>query len=117
MRRWLGVVPGHRCPGVLVDSRAMASCAVFNIPGGPSSSGKPCPRFTAPILAASSDISAKTVVAYGRSRDTVMVLQRRALGLALANGTPRREIGWNLGLALRRKGPTPPNQQVDRRLC
>ena len=59
--------------GYWLTPSAMASCAAFSIAGGPSSSGNPCPRLTAPMRAASADISANTVVAYGRSRDTVMV--------------------------------------------
>lgn len=54
---------------------AMASWAACSIFGGPSSSGKPCPRLTAPIRVASADISANTVVAYGRSRDTVVAVE------------------------------------------
>jgi hypothetical protein len=48
---------------VLVDASAMAFSAVLSIAGGPSSSGNPWPRFTAPIRAASADISAKIVTA------------------------------------------------------
>ncbi|PQM49018.1 hypothetical protein C1Y40_00750 [Mycobacterium talmoniae] len=49
--------------GYWLTPSAMASWAARSMAGGPSSSGKPCPRFTAPIRAASADISANTVVA------------------------------------------------------
>src|SRR3954463_7168503 len=39
-----------------------AVTAAASISGGPSVSGKPWPRFTAPVRTASADISAKTVV-------------------------------------------------------
>src|SRR5581483_4673579 len=52
--------------------------AASSIAGGPSSSGKPWPRFTAPIRAASADISAKTVVANGCNLRTVMDTSCRA---------------------------------------
>src|SRR5271156_2932593 len=64
--------------GYWLTPSAMASWASLSIAGGPSSSGKPWPRFTAPTRAASADISANTVVAYGRSRDTVMDVEGRA---------------------------------------
>src|ERR1700757_1623377 len=66
-------IPG----GYWLAPSAMASCAAFSNAGGPSSSGNPWPRFTAPIRAARADISANTVVVYGRSRDTVMVVEPR----------------------------------------
>ena len=56
-----GAMP--RPGGYWLTPSAMAFSAVFSIAGGPSSSGKPCPRFTAPIRAANADISANTVVA------------------------------------------------------
>ena len=40
----------------------MAAAAAAAISAGPSVSGKPWPRFTAPAAAASADISAKIVV-------------------------------------------------------
>src|SRR5215213_8571873 len=40
----------------------MAATAASSTSWGPSVSGKPCPRFTAPVAAASADISAKMVV-------------------------------------------------------
>src|SRR5271166_1650630 len=77
----------------------MASCAASSNAGGPSSSGKPCPRFTAPMRAASADTSANTVVAYGRSRDTVMVHELRRATMRAACG-PR----WGATIGLR-SGP------------
>src|SRR4051812_23318440 len=47
-----------------------AVTAAASISGGPSVSGKPWPRFTAPVRTASADISAKTVVPNGRMRWT-----------------------------------------------
>jgi hypothetical protein len=47
-----------------------AATAASSISGGPSVSGKPCPRFTAPVRTASADISAKMVVPNGRIRST-----------------------------------------------
>src|SRR5687768_6744636 len=47
-----------------------ASTAAASISGGPSVSGKPCPRLTAPVRTARADISAKIVVPNGRIRCT-----------------------------------------------
>src|SRR5688572_15907325 len=47
-----------------------ASAAAASISGGPSVSGKPCPRLTEPVRAASADISEKMVVPNGRMRPT-----------------------------------------------
>jgi hypothetical protein len=41
----------------------MAFSATLSIAGGPSSSGNPWPRLTAPMRAASADVSAKIVTA------------------------------------------------------
>src|SRR3954471_994676 len=46
----------------------MAATAASATSGGPSVSGKPCPRLTAPVSSASADISAKTVVPSPSSR-------------------------------------------------
>ena len=47
-----------------------ASAAAASISAGPSVSGKPWPRLTAPVRTASADISAKMVVPNGRIRCT-----------------------------------------------
>src|SRR3954453_14978513 len=57
--------------------------------GGPSVSGKHCPRLIAPVRRASADISAKIVDVYGRIRSTTM-------GRTLAGREPeaeRTEVG------------------------
>ena len=54
------------------EPSAMARRAASNMAAGPSSSGNPWPRLTAPRRAASADISAKMVVWKGRSRATVI---------------------------------------------
>src|SRR6185312_4241878 len=117
-------IPG----GYWLMPSAMASWAAFSMAGGPSSSGKPWPRFTAETRAASADISANTVVAYGRSRETVMVVElrpdddarrvgRRACGRPRTRG---RMCGWTHARA--ESGAVPltianlPNQQVGRAL-
>src|ERR1700761_3122613 len=89
-------IPG----GYWLIPSAIAAWAAFNMAGGPSSSGNPWPRFTAPTRAASADISANTVVAYGRSRDTVMGVQGRACVGSRAvqhsqpTGWPGILLGW-----------------------
>ena len=47
-----------------------ASAATSSIDAGPSVSGNPCPRLTAPVRTASADISVKMVVPNGRIRAT-----------------------------------------------
>src|SRR4051794_32047332 len=49
---------------------SMASLAAASIPAGPSVSGKPWPRFTAPVRTASAVISAKIVEVNGRNLGT-----------------------------------------------
>ena len=56
-----GAMP--RPGGYWLTPSAIAFSATLSIEGGPSSSGKPWPRFTAPMRAASADISAKIVTA------------------------------------------------------
>ena len=56
--------------GYWLTPDAIASCAAASIDGGPSVSGKPCPRFTAPVRAASAVISAKIVEVNGSRRGT-----------------------------------------------
>src|SRR5690349_11972000 len=51
----------------------MFAAASARSDGGPSVSGKPCPRLIAPVRSASADISAKIVDVYGRIRSTTMV--------------------------------------------
>jgi len=46
----------------------IARAAAAAISGGPSLSGKPCPRLTDPVVVASADISAKIVVPIPASR-------------------------------------------------
>ncbi len=46
----------------------MAATAISRSSSGPSVSGKPCPRLTAPVSVASSDMVAKMVVVNGRRR-------------------------------------------------
>ena len=62
-----------------------ASAAAASISAGPSVSGKPCPRLTEPVRAASADISVKIVVPNGRIRATsgsaeIDVVTRSAYG-------------------------------------
>ena len=67
--------------GYWLTPSPIASWRASSIEGGPSSSGNPWPRLTAPTRAASADISANTVVAYGCNRFTVMaveLMRRRA---------------------------------------
>src|SRR6478752_8393704 len=73
--------------GYWLTPSAIAFSAALSIAGGPSSSGNPCPRLTAPMRAANADISAKIVNAYGCSRDTVMVVEPRPT-------TMRRGTRW-----------------------
>src|SRR6185437_9195943 len=101
-------IPG----GYWLTPAAMASWAALSIAGGPSSSGKPWPRLTAPTRAASADISANTVVAYGCSRDTVMddeLKRARVCGQLHA----RRGVCGQLHI----RAIEAPNQQVGRALC
>jgi hypothetical protein len=48
----------------------MFAAASLSNEGGPSVSGKPCPRLIAPVRRASADISAKIVDVWGRIRST-----------------------------------------------
>jgi hypothetical protein len=48
----------------------MFAAASASSEGGPSVSGKPCPRLIAPVRRASADISAKIVDVNGRIRST-----------------------------------------------
>src|ERR1700722_18650958 len=93
----------------------MASWASLSIAGGPSSSGKPWPRFTAPTRAASADISANTVVAYGRSRDTVMDVEGRGVGGRVCG---QLHVGWRVCGQLHTRGsvrrPGPTNRLIGR---
>src|ERR1700761_6826716 len=108
--------------GDWVTPAAMASCAARSMAGGPSSSGKPWPRLTAPMRAASADISANTVVAYGRSCGTVMVVELRAphLGPRLAHCDRTVPLGHESDRAVTLGALTcgnSPNQQVGRAPC
>jgi len=71
---------------------AEAAIAASAISLGPSVSGKPCPRLTAPVSTASADISAKTVVPRPSSRPARWGVRTDPLWHELA--LPKSAVAW-----------------------
>src|ERR1700742_4363117 len=74
-----------------------AVAAASSMPAGPSVSGKPWPRLTAPVRTASADISAKIVVPKGRMRRTPgslsMVVTLASVVVELQDQLPAQDGG------------------------
>src|SRR3954470_3380855 len=83
----------------------MASIAASAITAGPSVSGKPCPRFTAPVDAASADISAKIVGPEPCSREAAC---RRCMTGSNARSSFPATVSW-----CRMKGPVSMDELPD----
>ena len=63
------------------DSRARSAAAITS--GGPSTSGKPWPRFTAPVRTASADIVEKIV---GGMPSSLLAVRTRVTGSGTVRG-------------------------------